>query len=170
MIARRTPIRRKRPTKRRRLVGCPFQRCTRSPYRRGRADNLCRVHLTRALDQRARLRCLAEYGLFCTAEGYANKSCSSDAGTPSVQWAHIVRRGRGITRRIPGNALPLCQTHHTLFTHAPEAWTLFVDGIIGVEAHRELMRRSLADEQLDLAAEWDALAGDRGGGPTGGTR
>ncbi len=157
----RTPLRRKAAKKRRRLAGCPVKRCQRSPYRRDRCDNLCRVHLTRALDGMARARCLARYGHVCAARGYRELPCTADSGTASVQWAHIVRRGRGLTRRLDGNARPLCGRHHTYFTRNPEAWTLFVDQLIGVDAHRDLMVRSLADDQLDLEAEWDALAGNR---------
>ena len=155
-IARKVPLKRKSTSKRRRLAGCPVKRCTRSPYRRDRCDNLCRVHLTAALDGLARSRCFQRYGHVCVARGYRGKPCSADSGTPSVQWAHIVRRGRGLTRRLDGNARPLCAVHHAYFTHNPEDWTLFVDELIGVDEHRELMRRSLADEQLDLQAEWDA--------------
>lgn len=164
MIARRTPL--PRPTKpiarkaakpKRRLAVCPVARCKRYPYRRDRCDNLCVVHLRKRLDDAARRRCLADWGWFCVAEGYARKSCSPDSGTPSIQWAHIVRRGRGLTRRLTENARPLCAVHHSLFTHAPEAWTLFVDDLIGVEAHRELMRRSLADGQIDMEDEWNLM-------------
>jgi predicted restriction endonuclease len=161
MIARRTPLKRKRPTKRRRLAGCPVQRCTRPPYRRDHCANLCRHHLVLALDGIARSRCLERYGHVCAARGYRGLPCTADSGTASVQWAHIIRRGRGLVRRLDGNARPLCQRHHTFFTRNPEAWTLFVDELIGVDAHRELMRRSLADEQLDLEAEWDAVAAAR---------
>jgi hypothetical protein len=58
---------------------------------------------------------------------------------------------------MESNARPLCTRHHTYFTNNPEAWLLFVDDLIGVDAHRDLMRRSLADEQVDLEAEWNAL-------------
>lgn len=166
-IQRKSPLPKKRKTARRRLAGCPVLRCKRSPYRRGSCDNLCSVHLRRALDKKARAKCLENYGTGCQADlthtqglqlvNIFGISCSADTYTPSIQWAHIVRRGRGITRWMEGNALPLCAAHHSWFTRNPEAWTVFVDDLIGVDAHRHLMRRSLADEKVDLEVVWNDL-------------
>lgn len=157
------PIPKRRATKRRRLAGCPVLRCKRSPYRRDNADNLCVVHLKQRLDKLARAKCLDNFGPACQAGGYIGNAveggpCSSDNLTPSVQWAHIVRRGRGHTRWLEGNALPLCAAHHTFFTRRPESWTVFVDDMIGVEKHRDLMRESLKDEKVDLVEWWKRLS------------
>jgi hypothetical protein len=83
-----------------------------------------------------------------------------------LQWAHIIRRGRLLTRWRADNALLLCAAHHVFYTYSPEAWILFVDTILGVGVHRALMQDSLAEREVDLVDEW-AKAGLGDDGLTG---
>lgn len=119
----RSPIRRKRPTKRRTLSPrCEVRGCTRP----ARIAEFCRPHAIRACDVLARAQILGE-------------SCTACGSASNLQWSHHITRGRLRIRWARENSTTHCRDCHARFTHAPALHHAWIIGHIGQPAFDELL-------------------------------
>ena len=143
MLTRRTPLRRKRPTPRRRGPECIRQRCHRPPFFEG----LCRTHT----------RFLADslMGASVRAAGRCERCGTSER----LQWAHGFSRADRSTRYNPLNSFCLCAGCHYYFTMRPTAWTAWMQERLGEHVYEELRRLALNGPPPDYAAIIGGLRG-----------
>lgn len=74
----------------------------------------------------------------------------------SIQCAHIISRSYLTLRCDFDNAVPLCSSHHTFWTHRPLEWEEWcnehLDG-----AYTRNAQRALADLRAGVRVDWRAL-------------
>lgn len=122
-LERHTPLRRKRPTPRRRgeprcdwLAGC------RASVVIGVAvdEFYCRTHARRVADELTRQ-------VVKERDGYTCQRCSSTAHTTTIDWAHLL--GRNVAPSLRWDldaAIALCRRCHIEFTAHPTAWRIWI--------------------------------------------
>lgn len=82
----------------------------------------------------------------CTVEGCANTS---------IQCAHVISR-RYLTLRVDfGNAVPLCSSHHTFWTHRPLEWEEWANEHLD-GAYERNKQQALADLRAGVTVDWPA--------------
>lgn len=134
----RSPLKKKRATPRRRGTTCSSRGCNRRPMTAG----LCKSHATARADKLV--------GDFVKTRDRGCVARGSHQG--SLQWAHVISRRYRAVRWDPMNAVTLCAGHHMYFTHRPLEWDVWVAGRIGAEAYEDLKRRALQDDPADPGA------------------
>lgn len=133
----RSPLKKKRSTPRRRGITCLTLGCKRRPATAG----LCKTHATSKADKLV--------GNFVKGRDRGCVAAGKHAGP--LQWAHVVSRRYRAVRWDPTNAVTLCAGHHMYFTPRPLEWDAWVIARIGADAYSALKRRALEDDVPDLA-------------------
>lgn len=108
----RSPMPRKRPTKRRTtLPRCKNRQCKKP----AKVREWCRTHGMREADRLAR-EIVMERDEGCRWED------GRHVHQGSMQWAHVHSRSYHAIRHSPRNAVKLCAGAHAYFTHHPLQW------------------------------------------------
>jgi hypothetical protein len=136
-LARRTPLRAKRTTPRRRGATCSVRTC----HRRPRVLGICQTHAVARADRVVAAFVKKRDGGCVVVHG-------SHGG--GLQWSHLISRRYHATRWDPDASVAMCAAHHVWFTHHPlefEDWRGFWCGPSGLEM---LKRTALASARPDL--------------------
>jgi hypothetical protein len=118
---------------------CARQRCKRPP----KVAGLCKTHATEEADRRFSRAIRAEGS--CAARFFDSVACAG-----GLQCAHGFSRRYRSTRWDERNAFPLCQAHHTYYTHRPIEWDLWLRERWGENLYLILQAKALATTPPDL--------------------
>lgn len=120
---------------------CSKQRCKKPP----KVAGLCKTHATDEADRLFSLLIRSEGS--CAARGDAGVACNG-----ALQCAHGFSRSYRNTRWDERNAWPLCQAHHTFYTHRPIEWTIWMKDRMGENLYLIVQATALQTKAPDLEA------------------
>lgn len=152
MVLKRTPIKRKSATKKRRpKMPCSWSnRCPRSPrFVLSDDERYCPVHVKWVAKKLVGDFVKARDGR-CVLADFNDSPCLGD-----LQWAHLIPQGRyPCLRYEPDNAIAACLRHHTAFDNAPVEREWWMRDWLGDAKYTylqaEAVRRNLERESVDL--------------------
>jgi hypothetical protein len=145
-LVRRTPLRAKRPTPRRRGAACSVRGC----HRRPRLLGICQTHAVARADRVIAAFVKKRDGGCVVVWGTLKRLGRPIQHGGGLQWSHLISRRYHATRWNPDASVAMCAAHHVWFTHHPlefEDWRAFWCGPSGLEM---LKRMALSSERPDL--------------------
>jgi 5-methylcytosine-specific restriction endonuclease McrA len=87
-------------------------------------------------------------------------ACVACGSTEFLQCAHIISRSYKSIRVNPDNAVALCRSCHTFWTHRPIEWRQYVEGMFPGR-WTVLEELALQHERVDWKGEVGRLKGDQ---------
>lgn len=151
-LTRHTPLRRKRPTPRRRrpidaIAGCSYTDCrVAGTVEIHEDERYCREHAEWVADKLAREHVLSR----------DHRTCLCCGAKWALEWAHIIGRGARYIKWEPENAVTLCHGCHEHFTGHRALFTAWIAEKFGPSRYDRLMSLEAAGERqgdsVDLAA------------------
>jgi len=94
--------------------------------------------------------------LFAQRVKERDRACRRCGSTSFLQCAHIISRSYKAIRVDPRNAVALCRSCHTRFTHRPLEWQAWVDEQMPGR-WEWLRKKALGYGRVDWRAEYEAL-------------
>src|SRR6266545_773909 len=138
-LTRRTPLRGKRPTPRRRGPTCSIRTCHRWP----RVLGLCQTHAVARADRVVASFVKARDGGCVVVWGTLKHG-------GGLQWSHLISRWYHTTRWDPQASVAMCAAHHVWFTHHPVEFWEWTNFWLGPGAFEKLRGKALDGARPDL--------------------
>jgi hypothetical protein len=149
LLERRTPLKKKRATPRRKpRVTCSVRGCNNSPRDLG----LCPKHL--------RLEADKLFGAHIRAKGRCWYHTIRQGCSGATQAAHLVSRRYMAVRWEDSNCVPLCQGAHMYLTHHPIEHLSFAEGLLGPTAWHQLRDHAMNGSPMDPVETIQRLRGE----------